>query len=65
MFLKPQVTKESASRIGHGFAGDCSSEIRFSIYESPPDLASETETRISDLHPRDRIDTQSFIRVVE
>ena len=64
MFLKPMVTKDYASRVGHRFADDYSSEIRYSVYESLLNLASETDDQIADLGRKDRIDTQSFIWVV-
>ena len=63
MFLKPKVTIDYASRVGHPFA--YSSEIGFSVYESLLDLAAATEWEIDDLCPADRIDIQSFIWVVE
>ena len=65
MFLKPMVTKDYASRVGHRFADDYSPEIGFSVYESLLDLAAATEWEIADLRPADRIDIQSFIWVVE
>lgn len=64
MFLKPKVTAQYASRVGHRFAENYSPEIKISVYESLLDLASKTESEISALNPSDRIDTQSFIWVV-
>lgn len=63
-FLKPEVTKEFAARVGHRFARDYQPQLQFSVYESLLDLFACTEAELSDLHPRDRIDTQSFIWVV-
>lgn len=64
MFLKPEVTKDFASRVGHRFANDYSPRLDISTYESLLALTSETEAKISELAPRDRIDIQSFIWVV-
>ena len=65
MFLKPMVTVDYASQVGHRFADDYSPEIGFSVYESLLDLAAVTEREIADLCPADRIDIQSFIWVVK
>lgn len=64
MFLKPTVTRDYASRVGHRFADEYSPEIGNSVYESLLDLAAATERETSDMHPVDRIDIQSFIWVV-
>lgn len=64
MFLKPMVTTDFASRVGHRFANDYTPRLDISTYDSLLDLVSETETKISELGPRDRIDIQSFIWVV-
>jgi hypothetical protein len=61
MFLKPMVTTDFAERIGHRFAQDYEPALKISVYESLLDLVSKTETELSDLKPRDRIDIQSFI----
>lgn len=63
-FLKPVVTKDFASRVGHRFAVDYEPQLDFAVYESLLDLYRHTEMEIADLHPRDRLDTQSFIWVV-
>jgi hypothetical protein len=64
MFLKPEVTKDFAARVGHRFASDYEPRLRHDVYQSLLDLASETEQELADLEPRDRIDVQSFIWVV-
>jgi hypothetical protein len=64
MFLKPEVTKDFAARVGHRFASDYEPRLRLDVYQSLLDLASETEHELADLDPRDRIDVQSFIWVV-
>jgi hypothetical protein len=64
MFLKPEVTKDFAARVGHRFASDYDSRLDFAVYESLLDLASKTAVELAALKPRDRIDVQSFIWVV-
>lgn len=64
MFLKPQVTTDFASRVGHRFANDYTPQLDLIVYESLLDLASDTERNIAELGPRDRIDIQSFIWVI-
>ncbi len=39
MFLKPQVTKDFAERVGHPFFSLYKSQLEFSVYESLLDLA--------------------------
>ncbi|MGH6986304.1 MAG: hypothetical protein ACRED9_05625 [Caulobacteraceae bacterium] len=64
MFLKPEVTREFAARVGHPFANACESGLKPAVYESLLDLAARTGREIADLKPADRIDVQSFIWVV-
>lgn len=64
MFLKPAVTQDFAARVGHRFVQDYEARLMVGVYESLLDLVGRTETEISDLKPRDRIDVQSFIWVV-
>ena len=64
MFLKPEVTKEYARRVGHPFHFAYSSELTPAVYDQLLDLARQTEKHISDLRPDDRIDIQGFIWVV-
>jgi hypothetical protein len=64
MFLRPEVTMDYASRVGHPFAHDYSGALDADVYFSLLDLANETEREIANLRPRDRIDIQSFIWVV-
>jgi hypothetical protein len=64
MFLKPEVTKDFAARVGHRFASDYEPRLKLDVYHSLLDLASETEQELAELEPRDRIDVQSFIWVI-
>ncbi|WP_342640178.1 hypothetical protein [Rhodoligotrophos ferricapiens] len=64
MFLKPEVTKDFAARVGHRFASDYEPRLNFAVYESLLDLVSKTAAELVELKPRDRIDVQSFIWVV-
>lgn len=64
MFLKPEVTKDFAARVGHQFANDYRPKLDYAVYEALLDLASRTARELEDLKPRDRIDVQSFIWVV-
>lgn len=64
MFLKPEVTKDFAQRVGHRFAYDYEAALRLPVYESLLDLADRTTRELSTLEPRDRIDVQSFIWVI-
>jgi hypothetical protein len=64
MFLKPEVTKDFAARVGHRFASDYEPRLNLDVYRSLLDLVSETEQELAELEPRDRIDVQSFIWVV-
>lgn len=64
MFLKPEATKEFATRVGHRFAQDYKARLQMPVYESLHNLVSRTAEELADLKPRDRIDIQSFIWVV-
>jgi hypothetical protein len=64
MFLKPEVTKDFAERVGHRFASDYEPRLNPEVYGSLLDLVAETEAELVELEPRDRIDVQSFIWVV-
>jgi hypothetical protein len=64
MFLKPEITKDFAARVGHRFASDYEARLSPDVYDSLLDLVSETEGELAELEPRDRIDVQSFIWVV-
>jgi hypothetical protein len=64
MFLKPEVTKDFAARVGHRFAADYEPRLDFAVYESLLDLVSKTAGELAELKPQDRIDIQSFIWVV-
>jgi hypothetical protein len=64
MFLKPEVTKDFAERVGHRFASDYEPRLDIAVYEGLLDLSAKTEAELSDLKPRDRVDVQSFIWVI-
>jgi hypothetical protein len=64
MFLKPEVTKDFATRVGHRFAQDYEARLHLPVYESLLDLAAKTEAELASLAPHDRIDVQSFIWAV-
>lgn len=64
MFLKPEVTKDFAARVGHRFASDYEARLDLAVYESLLDLVSKTDVELATFKLRDRIDVQSFIWVV-
>lgn len=64
LFLKPQVTRDYAIRVGHPFAHDYDTALDASTYASLLDLAARTKVQVSDLEPRDNIDIQSLIWIV-
>ncbi len=64
MFLKPEVTKDFADRVGHRFAWEYESRFNIAVYESLLNLVAETEAELADFKPRDRIDVQSFIWII-
>lgn len=64
MFLKPNVTRDFAERIGHRFQYEYEPDIEKQVYESLLDLTEATMRQLSGLAPKDRIDVQSFIYVV-
>lgn len=64
MFLKPEVTRDFAERVGHRYANDYSPRLDIAVYHSLLDLAETTNTAVDALSPKDRIDIQSFIWVV-
>ncbi|HEY4114042.1 MAG TPA: hypothetical protein VGM17_08280 [Rhizomicrobium sp.] len=64
MFLKPEVTKDFASRVGHPFAQQYEAKLNFAVYQSLLDLTRKTEEALKTLKPRDLIDIQSFIWIV-
>lgn len=64
MFLKPEVTKDFASSVGHSFAHFYRPALDIEVYASLLELADEANREVASLKPRDRIDTQSFIWVV-
>jgi hypothetical protein len=64
MFLKPDVTRDFAERVGHPFAHNYSSALDPDIYDSLLSLMAETNAELADLQPQDNIDLQSFIWTV-
>jgi hypothetical protein len=64
MFLKPNVTRDFAERVGHPLAHGYQSQLNVETYNSLLDLVEKTKAAISDLCPQDNIDIQSFIWVV-
>jgi hypothetical protein len=64
MFLKPKVTKDFSTRVGHDFVRHYDAQLEVPVYESLIDLAKVTAVEIAELRPRDQIDVQSFIWVV-
>lgn len=64
MFLKPVVTQDYASRVGHPFQHDYSAALEAPVYESLLNMMAETGREMSDLAPRDNIDLQSLVWVV-
>ena len=64
MYLKPEATKDFATRVGHPLASLYQPQLELGVYSSLLDLADRTSTELADLAPRDRIDIQSFIWVV-
>ena len=64
MFLKPDVTRRFAARVGHRFEHEYSATADTGVYDSLLDLIAETRAELTPLGPRDNIDIQSFIWVV-
>ncbi|OFX10431.1 MAG: hypothetical protein A2516_10585 [Alphaproteobacteria bacterium RIFOXYD12_FULL_60_8] len=64
MFLKPEITKDFAERVGHSFFTDYETAITVDVYEILLDLVRTTEQEIASLNPQDHIDVQSFIWIV-
>jgi len=64
MFLKPEVTKDFADRVGHPFASVYEARLDHQIYESLLDLTAKTTAELAELEPQDGIDVQSFIWVI-
>ncbi len=64
MFLKPEATKDFATRVGHRFASDYEARLHLPVYESLLALVHKATLELADMEPRDRIDIQSFVWVV-
>lgn len=64
IFLKPEVTKDFAERVGHNLERSYSADLDMSTYSDLLDLAGGIRGVFADLEPRDMIDIQSVIWVV-
>lgn len=64
MFLKPEVTRDYAQRVGHAFALAYGPRLEAAVYDELLALAAETRASLDGLGPRDMIDIQSFIWIV-
>lgn len=66
MFLKPEVTKDFAVRVGDRFADDYQPALGIAVYDSLLRLVGRIrdETTRAGLPPRDNIDIQSFVWTV-
>jgi hypothetical protein len=64
MFLKPEVTKDFADRVGHPFTSVYEARLGQAIYDSLLDLVAKTTAELTQLNPLDGIDVQSFIWVI-
>ena len=64
MYLKPTVTLDFSQRTGLSFHHDYDATPSAAGYADLLTLVDQTRSAISDLHPRDNLDIQSFIWVV-
>ncbi|WP_424139405.1 hypothetical protein [Roseomonas chloroacetimidivorans] len=64
MFLKPEVTKGFATKVGHPFVHDYETRLHADVYDGLLSLVGQTESELVELRPKDRIDVQSFLWVV-
>lgn len=64
VFLKPQTSRDFATRIGHDFAHEYEATLFPDVYRSMVDLAHVTRGALARLAPIDMIDIQGFIWVV-
>ncbi|MBA4751844.1 MAG: hypothetical protein H2055_06410 [Sphingopyxis sp.] len=64
IFLKPEVTKDFAARVGHPLAHSYAADLDHAVYEDLLDMAAAIRQSMLDLEPRDMIDIQSVIWVV-
>ena len=64
IFLKPEVTKDFASRVGHRFEHEYEPALTIDVYDSLLDLGDQIRLNFQDLKPRDQIDVQSVIWTV-
>ena len=63
MFLKPEVTKDFAQRVGYPFSADYMPQLKPAVYSALLDLTERTALELHELAPRDNVDIQSFIWV--
>lgn len=61
IFLKPEMIRAFAERVGHPFAYIYKPELDIAVYDSLLDLAKTTKEKVVDLSPRDMIDIQGFM----
>jgi hypothetical protein len=64
IFLKPEVTKDFAERVGSALAHSYSAELDYGVNEDLLAMAGSIGQSVADLEPRDMIDIQSMIWVV-
>lgn len=64
MYLKPTVTRDYASRVGHYYHDVYEPSLKIKVYKALQDLTIKTTEKVKNLNPRDNIDIQSFIWVV-
>ena len=64
MFLKPEITKLFADRVGHEFALRYRADLDLDVYRCLLDLVARTRAAVEELRPRDNVDVQSFVWVV-
>ena len=49
MFLKPEVTQDFATRVGHRFRFDYEPRLEIGVYDSLLDLTRQTELELAEL----------------
>lgn len=64
LFLKPEVTKDAARRLGHPFAEVYAPNGGAEVYESLLDFGRTLGAAVADLAPADNIDLQGLIWVL-
>jgi hypothetical protein len=66
MFLKPEVTKDFATRVGDGFVDDYDTALNIGVYRRLLGLVARTSQELTRAGwpPNDNIDVQSFVWIV-